>query len=114
MTNENSKNQIEIKMDEFQDFYERHFDKDNLEQRKEILNIVNKAHIEQAYWQAKNVIDKSLQTQAVLTFVRTALKEYGLAGGGQGTNRYMKVRFGDDIKDVYWNPYGKYWSGPNG
>jgi hypothetical protein len=35
------KTDSEIKMDEFQDFFERHFEKDNFEQQKEIFDIVS-------------------------------------------------------------------------
>ena len=38
--------EAEIKMEEFQDFYERHFDKDNLEQKKEMFDIILKNELE--------------------------------------------------------------------
>lgn len=38
--------EAEIKMEEFQDFYERHFDKDNSEQKKEMFDIILKNELE--------------------------------------------------------------------
>ena len=99
--------QAEIKSDEFQDFFERHFDKDNQVQKKEIFDIVSKKD-EVKFFDPISMLDQSYQAHVMMTFMQSVIHKHQITDGPKNIsgNQYMRVRFGNDIRDIFWNPYG--------